>query len=346
MSGRRVLVGIRQSTDQPASGAKGRRQPSRGSAATTVTGRQPETTSLAHLAAIVESSSDAIFTQSLDGVVLTWNRAAEEMYGFAAAEAIGRPLTALVAAGSPEDASRLLGRLTRGERIVQHETRWQRKDGRSLDVSLTISPIYDASGALAATSTIARDVTERKRAELALRELNAELRHKAYHDALTGLPNRVLFADRLRQALARARRYGHRVAVFLIDVNGFKQINDTLGHHAGDDVLVEIASRLRARIRESDTVARWGGDEFSAVLSDVRTAEDAARAAERLLAAFRAPMRVAARELGVTITIGISLFPTDGEAPDDLLRRADHAMYRADAAGERENRFAFFGLVR
>lgn len=307
-------------------------------------GHERQTDWLAHLAAVVESTDDAIFTQSLDGVILSWNRAAEQMYGYTAAEAIGRPLAALIPAGSP-GASELLARVARGERVIQHETRWQRKDGRPLDVSLTISPILDASGAITAAATIGRDITERKRTEETLRQVNAELRHKAYHDSLTGLPNRTLFADRLRQALARARRYGHRVAVLLIDVNGFKQINDTFGHAAGDEVLVEIAARLQAQIRQTDTVARWGGDEFSAVLSDVRTAEDAARAARRLLAAFRTPMRLAGRQLGVTITIGISLFPTDGEAPDDLLRRADHAMYRADA-GERGNGFAFFGTLR
>lgn len=307
-------------------------------------GHEPQPPSLAHLAAIVESSDDAIFTQSLDGVILSWNPAAERMYGYTAAEAIGRPLMALIPAGASA-ATELLARVARGERIIQHETRWQRKNGRLLDVSVTISPIVDAFGAITAAATISRDVTERKHNEDALRRVNAELRHKAYHDSLTGLPNRTLFADRLRQALARARRYGDRVAVLLIDVNGFKRINDTFGHPAGDRVLVEIAARLRARIRQSDTVARWGGDEFSAVLSDVRTAKDAARAAERLVAAFRTPMRVAGRQLAVTITIGISMFPNDGEAPDDLLQRADHAMYQADAAGERENAFAFFRTV-
>ncbi|HKX16557.1 MAG TPA: diguanylate cyclase [bacterium] len=304
---------------------------------------QPQTPSLAHLAAIVESSDDAIFTQSLDGVILSWNRAAERMYGYTAAEAIGRPLAALISAGASA-ASELLARVARGERIVQYETRWEPKDGRPIDVSLTISPIVDAFGAITAAATIGRDVTERRQHEEALRQVNAELHHKAHHDSLTGLPNRTLFADRLRHALARARRYGNRVAVLLVDVNGFKQINDTFGHPAGDEVLVEIAARLRAGIRQSDTVARWGGDEFSAVLSDVRTAEDAARAAERLVAAFLTPMRVAGQQLSVTITIGISLYPNDGEAPDDLLRRADHAMYRADA-GMRENTFAFFRTV-
>src|SRR5215469_15252420 len=163
---------------------------------------------LAHLAAVVVSSDDAIFSQSLDGTILSWNRAAERMYGYTRAEALGRSMTMLVPHGAVAEVSDLLARLRRGERIVQHDTVWQRKDGTRFDVSLTISPVADASGAVVAASTIGRDVTRRKHAEEALRRRNAELEHKAYHDALTGLPNRALFADRLRQALARARRYG------------------------------------------------------------------------------------------------------------------------------------------
>jgi diguanylate cyclase (GGDEF)-like protein len=166
---------------------------------------------------------------------------------------------------------------------------------------------------------------------------------------LTGLPNRALFADRLRRALARARRYGTGVAVLLLDVNGFKRINDAYGHHAGDAALVEIARRLAAEVRVTDTVARWGGDEFSLVLTDVRKPEDAARAAERLMTAFRPPLLLpplAGRELAVTVTIGISLFPTDAQQPDDLVRHADHAMYEAEARGAEGSAFRFFGTIR
>jgi diguanylate cyclase (GGDEF)-like protein/PAS domain S-box-containing protein len=308
-----------------------------------VTSGKHQHASFAHLAAVVESSDDAIFSQTLDGLVLSWNRAAERMYGYTAAEAIGRSVTMLVPSGSPNEIPDILARLRRGEGIIQYETVWQRRDGTRFDVSLTISPISDSSGAIVAAATIGRDVTRRKQAEEALRRRNAELKHKAYHDALTGLPNRVLFADRLRQALARARRYGTRVAVLLLDVNGFKHINDTFGHDVGDAALVEVARRLQAGIRRSDTVARWGGDEFSAVLTDVRTPEDAARVAEHLITAFHAPLSLDGHELSVSVTIGISLFPADGEGPDDLVRHADHAMYRAEGRGENESAFAFFG---
>jgi diguanylate cyclase (GGDEF)-like protein/PAS domain S-box-containing protein len=284
---------------------------------------------LAHLAAVVESSDDAIFSQTLDGVIMIWNRAAERMFGYTAADAVGRSVTMLVPPGSPEEITEILARLRRGEGLVQYETVWQRRDGTRVDVSLTISPIADSSGTIVAAAIIGRDITQRKQAEHALRRLNAELQHKAYHDALTGLPNRVLFADRLRQALARARRYRTRVAVLLIDVNGFKNINDTFGHDAGDAALVEIARRLHACVRQTDTVARWGGDEFSVILTEVRKPEDVVRAAEHLATSFRQPVVLAGHGLNVTVSIGFSLFPVDGAAPDELLRRADHAMYRS-----------------
>jgi diguanylate cyclase (GGDEF)-like protein/PAS domain S-box-containing protein len=285
---------------------------------------------IAQLAAVVESSDDAIFTQTLDGIITSWNRAAERMYGYAAAEAIGRSVTMLVPSGSTEEIPEILAHIKRGEGLVQYETVWQKRDGARVDVSLTISPIAESSGIVGAAA-IGRDITGRKRREQALRRLNAELEQRAYHDALTGLPNRALFADRLYQALARARRYRTQVAVLLVDVDGFKGINDTFGHETGDAVLAEIGRRLQGSLRQTDTVARWGGDEFSLVLNDVRGPKDAARAKEHIIAALRPPIVLPVRKLRITVSIGISLFPIDGAVPDELLRRADHAMYRNKA---------------
>jgi diguanylate cyclase (GGDEF)-like protein/PAS domain S-box-containing protein len=292
-----------------------------------------------HLAAaVVEWSDDAIFTQTLDGIIISWNPAAQRIYGYTAREAIGRSVTMLVPAGSAEQLPDILARLRRGEGLIQYETVWQRRNGTRVDVSLTISPIADSSGRIVAAAAIGRDITGRKQAEQALRRLNAELQRKAFHDALTDLPNRALFADRLRQALARARRYRTRVAVLLIDLDGFKHINDTYGHDAGDAALVEIARRLQACVRQADTVARWGGDEFSALLTDVRTREDAARVAEHIVTALRRPVTIRGQDVDITASIGISLFPTDGEFSDELVRRADHAMYRAKHELQRSGR--------
>jgi diguanylate cyclase (GGDEF)-like protein/PAS domain S-box-containing protein len=171
-----------------------------------------------------------------------------------------------------------------------------------------------------------RDVTERKRAE----EI---VRHLAYHDALTDLPNRTLFKDRLTQALAQARRKERTVAVLFLDLDHFKVVNDTVGHGEGDRLLRRVAERLTGRLRDGDTVARVGGDEFALVLSEITQVEDAAEIAERILRDFRRPWVLQGQEFLVTTSIGIALYPGDGDDAETLLRNADTAMYRAKESG-------------
>jgi diguanylate cyclase (GGDEF)-like protein len=171
-----------------------------------------------------------------------------------------------------------------------------------------------------------RDITERRRAE-------ETVEFQAYHDALTGLPNRLLLEDRMAQALVHAQRRRSPVAIIFLDIDHFKLINDTLGHAVGDRLLKGIAERLRATVREEDTVARLGGDEFTVLFAELAHDDDAARTAEKVLNAFSAPFSVDGHELYVTASIGVALFPGDGEDPDTLLRNADSAMYRAKEAG-------------
>lgn len=158
------------------------------------------------------------------------------------------------------------------------------------------------------------------------------VRHQALHDALTGLPNQTLFADRAAHALARARRHSDRFAVGVLDLDRFKTVNDSLGHRAGDDLLVQVASRLRAAVREPDTVARMGGDEFTLLLLELEPYGEAV-VAERLLAAFEDPFVIEGHQLRVTPSIGLAAFPADGDTPERLLRSADAAMYRAKENG-------------
>ena len=184
--------------------------------------------------------------------------------------------------------------------------------------------------------------TARSQAAVAIehRQLTDQLAYQAHHDALTGLPNRVLYEDRLQQALAHAHRDGRFVALFMIDLDRFKRINDTLGHHVGDLVLTQVAQRLRACVRGNDTLARWGGDEFILILTDLNTPNDAAHIAETVLDILRMPFTIDEHELFVTASIGISLYPTDSQDPGELLRHADSAMYRADEQGK--NAYEFF----
>ncbi len=171
-----------------------------------------------------------------------------------------------------------------------------------------------------------RDITDRVRAE-------AQTRHDAYHDTLTGLPNRALFQDRLDQVVGRARRSDLNAAVLLLDLDRFKMINDTLGHAAGDELLVEVARRLQSRKREGDTIARLGGDEFVLIVSELRHKEDAAIVAEQLIEVLRPPIQIETHDLRVSASIGVAIFPDDGKESAGLLKSADMALYRAKELG-------------
>lgn len=181
-------------------------------------------------------------------------------------------------------------------------------------------------------SMIARDISERKQHE-------AELLHRATHDQLTGLVNRTLFEDRLKHALFHAQRSGQQVAVVFIDLDNFKLINDTMGHAAGDALLCEVAFRLQAHLRQCDTKARLGGDEFALILEQLRSADDAAQIVRSLAAALRRPVNLRGREVVVTSSMGISMFPADGNDVESLLMQADTAMYEAKASGRNSYRF-------
>jgi diguanylate cyclase (GGDEF)-like protein len=182
------------------------------------------------------------------------------------------------------------------------------------------------------------DVIEEREAER--QRFEAELRHQAFHDPLTDLPNRTVFLDRLEHALARTRRTNARAAVLFIDIDNLKAINDSLGHHAGDALLVAVAERLQSCLRSEDTLARLGGDEFTALIEDVREEAAAARIAERMLEALRGPFTVGAIETYVSASIGIALSGPRRDLPDLLLRDADVAMYRAKSGGK--GRFCVF----
>ncbi|MBZ0156225.1 MAG: EAL domain-containing protein [Alphaproteobacteria bacterium] len=183
------------------------------------------------------------------------------------------------------------------------------------------------------TSSLRKEIAERKR-------LEEEMRHMAHHDTLTGLPNRRLFRDIVTLEMAQSRRNQKKFAVVFLDLDRFKEVNDTLGHETGDELLKEVAHRLRASIRESDTVARIGGDEFNLLLADLSHAEDSADVARKIIASFREPFLLAGQELHVTSSIGISLYPDDSSEIDTLFRYADIAMYHAKEKGK--NTFQFY----
>ncbi len=232
----------------------------------------------------------------------------------------------------PEDRhidEELAQQIFRGEiPYYQVEKRFQRKDGSILWGRLTATALKDRAGRPIYGIGLIEDSTARRRAE-------ERLQHEALHDALTGLPNRTLFMDRLRHSLNRQTRHvdGQRPAVLFIDLDRFKVINDSLGHLVGDELLIEAGHRLRASVRPGDTLARLGGDEFAVLLEDIVEPGPAVRVAERVQRALAAPFLLQGREVYSSASIGIALSHRDTEQPQDLLRDADTAMYRAKAQG-------------
>jgi diguanylate cyclase (GGDEF)-like protein len=262
---------------------------------------------------VVETMRDAVVVADGHGHVVDVNPAAQRLLGIPAAALIGCPVDTLLANHQGRDGH------------APHPPSPEASE-RTGDLELVVTPLIDHRGATAGRVLVFRDVSERK-------ELERNLRHLAYTDALTGLPNRTLFHDRLKQGLAIASRRDSPLAVFFLDLDRFKVINDSLGHDVGDRVLISVARRLGACLREEDTLARLGGDEFAIMLSEVAGAGGSSAVADKLLGALAAPQLIDGYELTVGASIGIALFPQNGNDVQSLLRSADAAMYSAKARG-------------
>ncbi|MCG6553079.1 MAG: diguanylate cyclase [Candidatus Magnetominusculus sp. LBB02] len=207
------------------------------------------------------------------------------------------------------------------------EYRLRRNDGVFRWVLDTGTPRFTIEGAFAGFIGSCVGISERKEAE-------EQLQHIAHFDLLTGLPNRFLFFDRMNHAIEQAKRYSHIIALLFLDLNRFKSVNDTLGHHAGDVLLKETATRLSACVRHADTVARMGGDEFNIILSGIREKTDIKLVAEKIIETLSTPFDIEGAECTIGVSIGISLFPTDSSETVSLVSQADMAMYKAKASGE------------
>jgi diguanylate cyclase (GGDEF)-like protein len=218
------------------------------------------------------------------------------------------------------------------------------KDGSMHTYLMVKFPLRSKENRVFGVCTIGTDISERKLAENALREQQSRLNYMAFHDSLTGLPNRSLFYDRIYHGLARARRGNSKVALMLLDIDRFKNINDSLGHDAGDLMLKAIAMRLNEGVRDMDTVARLGGDEFVVVLEGVHDLEDVMFVANKLLVTLARPMEISGHEITSTVSIGVSIFPEDGDVTDELLKHADIAMYKAKEAGKNNCQFYTKGM--
>ena len=268
--------------------------------------------------AIIENVMDVVCSVDETGRFTRVSPASVKTWGYRPEELVGRSLRSIV---SPQDAGRtedMLARVREGESALDFENRCAHRNGAVVPMTWSVS----WSESERRMFCVARDITERKRNE-------AQILHQAYHDILTDLPNRILFRDRLNRALAQARRNQQTMAVMFLDLDRFKLVNDSLGHEAGDEALKEIAVRLTSCLRRSDTVARVGGDEFTILLASVSHAEDAGKVAQKILDSLDKPWHWNGKQVHVTGSIGISLYPEDAEDPDTLIRNADTAQYRA-----------------
>lgn len=291
---------------------------------------------------ILEASPFAIITTTVDGIIQSFNAAAERMLGYQRDELVQRHTPSLLhdaaeVAQRAAELSRECGRSIQpgfqvfvckaaaGE-LEEREWTYLRKDGSRLQVSLTVTALRDQTNAITGYLGAAYDITDRRRRE-------ALTQHIAQHDHLTGLPNRLLLNDRLEQTIRSASRNAEIFAVLMIDLDHFKRVNDSLGHHIGDELLKVVSQRLEACVRESDTVARMGGDEFVVLLPSVSDRGGVIRVAEAIVKSISQTIVIDSHELDVTPSVGVAMFPHDGNNANVLLKNADAAMYKAKSVG-------------
>jgi len=297
-----------------------------------VTERKQTELQMGKLSRALEQTADAVLITDREGIIEYVNPSFVCTTGFTKQEAIGSK-TSILKSGEQGDEfyKRLWQTILNGE-VFNDVFINKKKDGSIYHEQKTITPLKDSNGEITHFVATGKDITERMQTQQRLQFL-------AHHDVLTELPNRALYLDRLEQAITRAHWHGRLVAALFIDLDRFKNINDTLGHEIGDRLLQELGRRLLAGIREGDTVARLGGDEFAILLDDIASEKDVSVVAQKILDTLSPSFVIDGRDLYVTASIGISLYPNDGNQPGILLRNADIAMYRAKDLGKNNCQF-------
>jgi diguanylate cyclase (GGDEF)-like protein/PAS domain S-box-containing protein len=294
--------------------------------------RQAEQAALRWAAQVFTGTDQGIIVTDAEQRIVAVNEAFTRLTGYSVAEVLGRT-PALLHSGLQDAAfyRRMWAALAECGQW-QGEIWDRRKSGELFPAWENISAIRDAGGLVTQYVAILSDITPVKR-------MQEQLWHQAQHDALTGLPNRLFFAASLQQALERAKRHRHRVALLYIDLDRFKRVNDSLGHAIGDALLKEVGERLRRAVRAQDVVARLGGDEFTVTFEELARPEEAERLAEKIESAISRPMVLSGREVRGGASIGIALYPDDADSAEALTNAADAAMYRAKALGRNGHAF-------
>ena len=282
---------------------------------------------------VIDASMDGIMITDQHGFIQSVNPSFTKLTGFSQEEAVGQTLRLLSSGLHTADFYRRMWQILLEQGHWQGEIWNKRKNGELYPQWLSITAIRAEDGQITQYASIFSDITERKQQEEKIHQL-------AYVDELTGLANRRMFFDRLQLALANAHRHQHTLAVMFLDLDLFKRINDTLGHLAGDQALKEVAKRLQATVREGESVARIGGDEFTILIPEVSCVKSLERLAQRLISQFERPVQLLEQEFFLTTSIGISVYPKDGHNAELLVKHADVAMYQAKSAGR--NQYSFY----
>lgn len=282
--------------------------------------------------AVLLASPDPIYVIDLKGRFVYANKATADLFAMRLGEIIGKTPFEL---GFPfaSDFQHNLEKVMANQSTYRDKFTHTFASGKGERFEYLLAPVLDEAEKTEAIVCISRDITEQ--------ELAAEkIWHSAHHDLLTSLPNRRLFLDRLEQEVKHAKRRDLPLAVLFMDLDGFKAVNDTLGHNAGDQLLTDVAKRLTACVREEDTVARIGGDEFTVIVSSVKQRSDVKHVAQTIIDALAKPFQIAQQPVTISVSVGIAFYPEDAAFPTDLLHAADHAMYIAKNAGA--NQMIFF----
>lgn len=306
---------------------------------TDITAEKEDQLKLLHQAQIIEQTHEPINTTDLKGNITSWNKGSEELFGYTADEVTGNHISLLF---KPEEyrlfAEHIPTLMKEGD--YRCTLTLMKKSKEPVLINLSLSLLRDNEDVPNGIVGYLQDITERKKAEDALLAHKETLQYQAHYDALTGLPNRVLFRDRLEQSIQKAKRHEEGFALFFIDLDKFKHINDSLGHGVGDKVLKIVAKRLQSIIREEDTLTRLSGDEFTLIMEDLTHPEDASLLAKKILTILETAIVIDEHIIYLTGSVGISLYPQDATDEEALLKYADTAMYKAKEEGR--NNFQFY----
>ncbi len=282
---------------------------------------------------VFENTSDGILVTDINGIIQFVNPAFIKNTGYSIDEIIGKTPAILKSGKHDDEFYREIWNSLHTVGMWRGQIDNKRKNGEIYSEWVVIDVVRNELGKVTMYCGIFRDISERMRYE-------EKIRFQAYHDGLTGLPNRILFYEKINQYLAVAKRYNHMMAVIYIDLDGFKHVNDTLGHDKGDLLLKAVALRLKECVRESDVVARMGGDEFTLILPEVTKNQDIEVVTEKIRKQLNQTFELLGCSVKISSSIGISVYPTDGEDVDSLIKKADNAMYQAKASGKNAYRFS------